>query len=320
MQCANTVRVSTEKEEPVQTPSDPIATSESVAVTEGVALADDIPPEVVAAEAAQSAQRRRMVLQGFAKFGFMVGRGAVAVGSAVASGYRAIDPDLRRNLAAAPLFGLTMLSAREEPIEALADDGHRPVLFVHGLGGHRGNFSPMRTAFRLLGRTRTYSAALPEDLSIEDLGVWLRTVIAKILEVNALGEESKIDVVAHSMGGIVSRVALQDPACAARVRTLLTLGTPHSGTHLARLADTHRTRAMRPQSELMAQLSAQIPWKNTAEMPRLVCVGSPADVVIIPAETAYVDGAEHIELPGFTHSGFLLHPKAFGTVYQALLR
>jgi triacylglycerol esterase/lipase EstA (alpha/beta hydrolase family) len=266
-----------------------------------------------------AAARRKALLAGASKVGAAVGRGLLAFGSAIASGYRAIDPDLRRNLAAAPLFGLTMLSSRSEPILPLDDDGHRPLIFVHGLGGHRGNFSPMRAAFKLLGRSRAYSASLPEVGSIQQLGEWLRAVIAEVLAVNALPEEAQVDLVAHSMGGIVCRVALQDAACAARVHTLLTLGTPHHGTHLARLADTDRTRAMRPNSALLDTLSEQIPWRRAAGMPRLICVGSTADVVIIPAETAYVEGAERIELPGFTHSGFLLHPKAFGTVFHALL-
>ena len=301
----------------VQSEAEPTTSVGSDETQAHAEAADPGPDEAEKLRVAQ--QRRRAVIAGFSKFGSAIGKGAMAFGSAVAQTYRAIDPDLRRNLATAPLFGLTMLSSREEAMIARPDDGHRPLVFVHGLGGHRGNFSPMRAAFKVLGRTRTYSVALPDGLSIEELGVWLRGVITEVCEVNELKPEQQIDLVAHSMGGIVSRVALQDQECAAKVHTLLTLGTPHSGTYLARLADTHRTRDMRPNSGLMELLSSQIPWKKSVGMPRLICIGSSADVVIIPSETAFVEGAQRIELQGFTHPGFLLHPKAFGTVYHALL-
>src|SRR6185436_13317100 len=45
-----------------------------------------------------------------------------------------------------------------------------------------------------------------------------------------------IDVVAHSQGGIVARLALATAPPPATVRHLVTLGTPHGGANLASAA------------------------------------------------------------------------------------
>jgi hypothetical protein len=118
------------------------------------------------------------------------------------------------------------------------------------------------------------------------------------------------------MGGIVARLALRDPALQERVATLVTLGTPHSGTHAARFAGTARLRALRPDGEPIRRLAADLPWRGST---RLVCVGSSSDLLVLPPEAAYVDGAEHRPLPGTTHYGFLLDPQVFRLVFEALL-
>lgn len=46
------------------------------------------------------------------------------------------------------------------------------------------------------------------------------------------GYEGKIDIVAHSMGGIIARLYIQEFGGSARVHTLVTLGTPHRGSIL----------------------------------------------------------------------------------------
>lgn len=238
-----------------------------------------------------------------------------AAGRSVASAYHAVDPDVRRHVAQLPVMGLTMLSARFAPPVALADDGLRPVVFVHGLGGHRGNFLPLQLWLRLSGRRRLYCVGLPSGERIEALGERLRDYVGEVLAVNGLEPSARVDVVAHSMGGIVARCALEDPATARRVSSLVTLGTPHGGTYAARYAATHHTLALRPDSPLIRRLAAQTPWRLPT---RLVCFGSSADVLLLPATTAFVAGAENHELPSVTHYGFLLRPSCWRRVEAAL--
>lgn len=244
----------------------------------------------------------------------VLGRGVRAAGRGVSTAYHAVDPDVRADLARAPLLGLTLLTARHRPIRPLPDDGHRPLLFVHGLGGHRGNFAPMRAWLALRGRRRSYAIGLP-DGPLDQLGLRLAETIAQIVDVNNLGVDERIDIVAHSMGGLVSRLALLDVEVTNRVHSLVTLGTPHSGTQAARFAGSGRARDLRPDSHVLDRLAGQDPWHGAT---RLVCLWSLADPLMQPAETARLPGAEHVELPDMTHLQYLLDRRAWTAIRDAL--
>ena len=65
----------------------------------------------------------------------------------------------------------------------------------------------------------------------------------------------------------------------------------------------------------MTELAEQVPWSG---LPRLVCFWSRADVLLLPATTACVDGAENHEVEGVTHYGYLLRPGCWRRVLEAL--
>ena len=123
-------------------------------------------------------------------------------GQAALDAWNALDPDLLRHAAQLPLMGLTLLGPSHRPLVALPDDGYRPILFVHGLGGHRSNFAPMRLWFRLHGRGRTYSVGFRPELALDAMAEQLRGAITEVLAANGLAADSQVDLVAHSMGGI----------------------------------------------------------------------------------------------------------------------
>jgi len=244
----------------------------------------------------------------------------VWVGRSVAAAYQAVDPDLRLHLAQLPLLGLTMLARGQASPAPLPDDGRRPVVFVHGLGGGPGNFLPMRLYFKLMGRGRTYAAAFPGATTLADMAARLAGFLEEVVTANALPHDAQVDVVAHSMGGLAVRLALEDEKTRARVATLVTMATPHAGSHLARYGATPSSLDLRPGSDVLARLARQLPWRGPPEQPRLVALWSAADVILLPARSAAVDGAENVELPGFTHYGYLIHPSGWRRVLEALER
>ncbi len=270
------------------------------------------PDAAASPPAAPTPSRAGLVLR---SVGSVIAGAAKGAAQGASAAWHAVDPDLRRPLGELPLLGLTMLQSRRPPPVRLPDDGHRPLVFVHGLGGHRGNFLPMRLFFRLQGRTRTYSVGFEPHAGLDQLAAQLGAYLDEVARVNGLGESGQVDLVAHSMGGIVARLALEDLSVRSRVRTLLTLGTPHAGTHAARYAATAFTLALRPGSEVLERLAQQAPW--TAP-PRLVCFWSRSDVLLLPPETACVQGAECVELAGLTHYGYLLQPACFRRAFEAL--
>lgn len=258
------------------------------------------------------------VKSAFLATGRGIATAAAWVGRNAAAAYRAADPDLRRHLAQLPLLGLTMLVPSKTEVEPLPDDGHRPVIFVSGLGGGPGNFLPMRLFFRLVGRSRSYTLGYDSRESLEAMASRLGDFVLEVIERNGLPAEAKVDVVAHSQGGLVARLALEEERVRSRVATLVTLGAPHSGSHLARYGATPYWRNLRPDSEVLARLARQLPWRGPPEQPRLVCLWSDADVVLLPASSARVLGAENVEVPGFTHYSYLVHPEGWRRAFAAL--
>ena len=231
--------------------------------------------------------------------------------------YTSIDPDVRKHIADLPLLIPTMIGARSSEIPPLPDDGHAPIVCVHGLAGHPRNFMPLRAVMWLHGRTRIYSLVYADDRPLEDAAETLARCLEEIANRNELGEAAKIDVVAHSMGGLVGRMAMFDERCAARVRTFVTLGTPHRGTLAARFLATSRMLDLRPDSPLFEKLNAQLPWKPSA--PRAVAFWSRADIFMLPATTAMLEGADNIELDGVSHNGYLIRPTALAKAVESLV-
>ena len=243
---------------------------------------------------------------------------ALWVGKNAAAAFRAADPDLRRHVAQLPLVGLTLLVPSRTEVEPLPDDGHRPVVFVPGLGGGPGNFLPMRLFFRLMGRSRTYALEYDSTESLEAMAERLGQFVEEVVERNGLPADVQVDVVAHSLGGLVARMALEDERFRARVATVITLGAPHAGSHLARYGATPYWRNLRPDSDALARLARQLPWRGPPQQPRLICLWSEADVLLLPACSARVEGAENVEVPGFTHYSYLVHPEGWRRTFTAL--
>jgi pimeloyl-ACP methyl ester carboxylesterase len=248
----------------------------------------------------------------WSRIGSCIAGSVSCVGEGLVAAYEFVDGDLRRELASLPLMAITAIGPRHAEVRAKKDDGERPVIFVHGMSGHRGNFHPMGAFFRTRGRRRLYSVGLPvgdADLHADHLGRF----IDEVLVANAL-PDGQVDIVAHSRGGVVARIALNNLETNGKIATLVTIGTPHGGTMAARYGRSRELDELRPDSPIVARLEQQLPWNG----PRLVCLWSAADPLVVPPTNAQVVGAENVELPGLTHCQLLLWPAGWRAAYEAI--
>jgi pimeloyl-ACP methyl ester carboxylesterase len=126
--------------------------------------------------------------------------------------------------------------------------------------------------------------------------------------IEALCEETgyeRIHVIGHSLGGLITRYYVQRMGGDAHVDTLITLGSPHSGTHAARLLPIPLIKQLRPGSDLMSELALPAPGCST----RFVAYWSDLDQLIVPQRNARLDhpdlevrnvlvhGIGHLSLP-----------------------
>lgn len=311
-------------ERPEPTPAAPPAEAADAPRAEAPAQAADAPRAEDAAQASdvtpEDAERVRdaweATVSALSTAGKATGRAAAWVGRGIAAAYLSIDPDVRAHLFAdGPLLATTLIGPRDRPVVPIADDGHPPIVCVHGLAGHPQNFLGLRAILWLHGRRRFYAFGYDEREPLERAAEGLARFVDDVTRTNGLAPDAPVDLVAHSMGGLVSRLAMLDPALRGRVRTFVTLGTPHHGTLAARFLGTPRGMDLRPGSEVLAKIAAQVPWSGS---PRLVCFWSPADVLMLPATTASVEGADNRELQNVSHAGWLTRPRALARVEEAL--
>ena len=125
----------------------------------------------------------------------------------------------------------------------------------------------------------------------------------------------KFDLVAFSMGGLVSRYYVQRLGGAKRVEHFVTLATPHQGTRMAFLHPGEGVRQMRPRSSFLVDL------ERDAEVLRKVKFTSfytPLDTVIVPARSSAVPQARNVPFWAVIHPSFLLEKRCLRAVSEAL--
>lgn len=94
---------------------------------------------------------------------------------------------------------------------------------------------------------------------IEAVATHVREALAKRLTRLGGSPPGEIDIVAHSMGGLVARLIAADENHTPRIARLFTLGTPHRGARLASgITIDAAGRAMRPGSAFLASLDERL--------------------------------------------------------------
>ncbi len=227
------------------------------------------------------------------------------------SAFSAVHTDVYRHLMHLPLLSYSLFVPRRAPVRAAKATCFRPVILVHGLGGSRGDLLPMEYYLRLFGRKQTYRIDLSKKRSIKDMSRALAKFVERVLRVNQC---EKVDLVGYSMGGIISRLAIEDHALGSAVHSLITLGTPHLGTVSAKFSDTPLSRSLRPDSPIIQRLK-DLPWPEGV---RGVSFWSRNDLLVLPSQTAAAAGTVQIDVSPFTHFSYLIDPRSWSHVRAAL--
>ncbi|MFI8827451.1 esterase/lipase family protein [Streptomyces sp. NPDC053431] len=197
--------------------------------------------------------------------------------------------------------------------------GPRPVVMLHGFVDNRSVFVLLRRALARHGRHEI------ESLNYSPLTCDLRAAAEllgrRVEELLTRTGHDGVDLVGHSLGGLVARYYVQRLGGDARVRTLVMLGTPHSGTRFVPLplADAHPlVRQMRPGSEVLSELAGPAPGCRT----RFVSFWSDLDQVMVPVETARLDHPDlivhNVRVSGVGHLALPVHPTVATGILEAL--
>jgi len=188
----------------------------------------------------------------------------------------------------------------------------RVVVFLHGfLAGGR-VFGPMRAHVE---------ARLP--VATVDIGYGpldrFEVAAGRIAEaIDRLAEGQRVDVVGHSLGGILARWYLQELGGASKVDRLVTLASPHGGTRAAEIGVLSLAKAIAPGSAVLDTLRSG--RSKASSVAHTAIVAAEDRMVTPPASAAAIEDAEVHWIDDLGHNEALFDRRIFDHVTRALLR
>lgn len=207
----------------------------------------------------------------------------------------------------------------DAPAPVSPGSGSHAVVLVHGvlgqafiywnlvkryLSGDQYHFHEVRLPFFGFGDLRKSAAHLAKQID-------------RILTDCAdEAHEHKVDIIAHSAGGLAARYFVKELGGAKRVHSLVMLGTPNHGT---------LTGTLFPLNKVARQTAVGSPFlqdlndgPDTGEAVHYVNIYSKTDGVVLPARNARLKGAHNVEIPFLTHWGFLWNKDVYRYIREAI--
>jgi triacylglycerol lipase len=223
------------------------------------------------------------------------------------------------------------LTLEGNDIDRLTDfrDCKNPVLLLYGFGATRRTVSVLEErlrrdnfdvfTFHLGGIFNHFNVHCIEELA--------SLVNKKVKALSRRFGFGRISIIGHSKGGLIGRYYVQNLAGSKKVRTLITLGTPHNGNPLALLGLltpliflSKSIRQFIPRSKFIRTLNAGTFPRNT----RFVSIYSKADKVVyykssileIPPKAVNM---KNIELSRFGHSDLVMRKETYQHIKEELI-
>lgn len=201
-----------------------------------------------------------------------------------------------------------------------------PVLLVPGWGDEAPDLKALRTRFVEAGWPEGRVNAVDFDDAFGSNEEHASEIGAAIRVLQGITGTERVDVVAHSMGGLALRQYLKDASVlddaetdpVLPIRRAVFLGTPHRGTVVAMLAWGDGGREMVPGSDFLMQLNevAGVPAQVEA-----LSLRTPLDLRVIPASSGLLGGERvlNLELCCPTHNQLVDDDETFHAVLRFLL-
>ena len=211
-------------------------------------------------------------------------------------------------------LALLLAAVFPHPMTAAAEAPRHPVLLIHGFKDDARKMEPLARYLRAQGwyaRTMSFRPSWGQ----KGLDVLAGQVAEYIGENYRPGQ--KIDLVAFSMGGLVTRYYLQRLGGLDRVQRYVTLSAPHHGTLLAYLLPNEGCRQMRFGSAFLRDLD-----RDADRLARLdfTSFWTPLDTIIVPARSSVMPQARNERMGIAAHPLMVWQPAMHRAVAGALSR
>ncbi|MCB0394093.1 MAG: hypothetical protein KDD25_06020 [Bdellovibrionales bacterium] len=219
-----------------------------------------------------------------------------------------------------PVGVVRRIQRRGEPHSEFAPN-NRPVLLVHGVIHNHSAFIRMKRFLQMSGFRNVFTVNYATRHGY--FPHMVEQLSHRVDEILDLTQSKRIDIVAHSLGGLVAKSYMVKGGGRGKIGKLITLGTPHKGTFLSPLLKTFLNgplyRDLRVGSKLLEELnSLSLPNESS-----ITSIYSKYDWTIWPQSNCEVEGFprksfQSITVDSVGHMGLLYSPKVFRHILSQL--
>lgn len=190
-----------------------------------------------------------------------------------------------------------------------------PVVLVHGIDDTPRVFRTLRSHLDRDGFTHVSAVTLSPNNGAELLEVLAGQLEAHVAEVLQETGAAQVDVVAFSMGALVTRIWMLEQGGRYRVRRWVSISGPHAGTATGWLRFNPGATQMRWNSPLLQRLGNNASDFAPAEV---FSLWTPLDLMIVPAHSSHLPGAHERTFPVLLHPLMLFDGRVLRAVTEAL--
>ena len=190
-----------------------------------------------------------------------------------------------------------------------------PLVMIPGWSDGPRPLAPLRARFRSAGwREETLATVSFRDRtgSNREHAEEIAEVVGALRRVTG---EARVGIIAHSMGGLATRLAMSEPEFSGSVAGAAFLGTPHAGTWVAYLGWGEGAREMRPRSEFLLELEGR-EWPR--EVPSMD-LWTPLETHVLPQRSARRPGVPQARIPRALHWWMPRSPETFRQLHHFFL-
>lgn len=207
-----------------------------------------------------------------------------------------------------PLWWLlgAVYKASEEGVGE-ASGRRNPIVLLHGFGMNRTQWMWMGRRLRERGHGPIYGV---NYFSLQRVPRSAKQLGREIDAILAREGVEEVDIVAHSLGGIVARYYIERLSGGRKVGRLITIATPHAGTRIGRAGiGIPAARDLQGDSVILTELG---PVRAGAAY---TSIWSRSDAVVQPPESSSIaPGGTDEVLPDLGHLSLVLSPRVVAIV------
>jgi len=183
---------------------------------------------------------------------------------------------------------------------------HPPILLVPGYSLNRMSMFFISIYLKRLGYEWVWCINHP--VQKDDVQAFAKALDEKIRWFCHYTQSTEVTVIAHSMGGIVSNLAIQNHN--SPIQNLITLGTPWKGTKLYMFGLGKHVLQLAPAHPIIQRM--------VVPTVRHLALWSRQDWILLPNENAIMDGLHHKEVSHIGHVSLLMHARTLPLIHQFL--